>query len=172
MTTPAEAAAAIREMLAVALYNHREAVLTTADATGRPHATWVGTVTTPDFAHLITLTGSQTEKVANIRGNPNVEWMFTSPDRNTIIYFQGQAEVVVDEALKDRYFQMVPEESRGFFMKFYRSGGDWCVIKTRIDGATYCIPAAYTKVRLAGDQIRVNLDPPPLTKAAIPCSLA
>jgi general stress protein 26 len=156
MTTPSEAAAAIREMLSVALYNHREAVLTTVDGAGRPHATWLGTVTTPDFAHLITLTGSQTDKVANIRANPHVEWMFTSADRKTIIYFQGQAEVVVDEASKNRYFQMVPEESRGFFMKYYRSGGDWCVIKTRIDSAVYCMPAAYTKVRLGFDEIKVG----------------
>jgi general stress protein 26 len=155
MTTPAEAAASIREMLVVALHNHREAVFTTVDATGRPHAAWMGTVTTPDFVHLITLTGTHTDKVANIRCNPQVEWMFTAPDRKTIIYFEGHAEVLIDEAMKNRYLQMVPEESRGFFMKHYRSGGEWCVIKTRIDSAVYCMPAAYTKVKLTGDQIRV-----------------
>lgn len=156
MSTPQEAASAIREMLAVALKNHREAVLNTVDAKGRPHAAWMGTVTTPDFAHLITLTGAHTDKVANIRSNPNVEWMFTAADRRTIIYFEGQAEVLVDEAMKNRYFQLVPEESRGFFMKHYRSGGEWCVIKTRIDSAVYCMPGAYTKVRLASDQFRVS----------------
>jgi general stress protein 26 len=156
MTTPEEAAESIREMLLLALYNHREAVLTTVDGTGRPHAAWMGTITTPDFVHLITLTGVHTDKVANIRSNPLVEWMFTAPDRRTIIYFEGHAEVLVDEAMKNRYFQLVPEESRGFFMKHYRSGGEWCVIKTRIDSAVYCMPGAYTKVRLAGDQIRVG----------------
>jgi general stress protein 26 len=154
MTTPAEAAASIREMLTVALDNHREAVLTTVDAAGQPHAAWMGTVTSPDFAHLITLTGTHTDKVANIRSNPRVEWMFTSPDRKIIIYFEGEAEVLADETMKDRYLRMVPEESRGFFMKHYRSGGEWCVIKTRIDCAVYCMPAAYTKVRLGADQFR------------------
>ena len=159
MTTPEEAASAIREMLAVALKNHREAVLTTVDVEGRPHAAWMGTVSTPDFVHLITLTGAHTDKVANIRSNPNVEWMFTSTDRGTIIYFEGHAEILVDEEMKSRYFQLVPEESRGFFMKHYRSGGEWCVIKTHIDSAVYCMPGAYTKVRLGGDQIRVGQIP-------------
>jgi general stress protein 26 len=156
MSTAEEAASAIREMLAMALKNHREAVLTTVDAEGRPHAAWMGTVTTPDFAQLITLTGAHTDKVSNIRSNPNVEWMFTAPDRTVVIYFEGRAEVQADEEMKNRYFQLVPEESRGFFMKHYRSGGAWCVVKTQITGAVYCMPGAYTKVRLGSHQIQPN----------------
>jgi general stress protein 26 len=160
MTSPEEASAAIREMLGVALKNHREGLLTTADASGRPHSAWMGTVSTPDFVHLITLTGAHTDKVANIRANPKVEWMFTSADRKTIVYFEGEAEIIVDEAAKSRYFQLVPDESRGFFMKYYRAGGEWCVVKTHIDSAVYCMPGAYSKVRLAGHQIRVSPNAP------------
>lgn len=156
MTTPEEAASAIREMLACALLNHREGILSSVDADGRPHAAWMGTVCTPDSEHLITLTGVNTDKAANIRANPKVEWMFTAPDRKTIIYLEGHADILVDEESKRRYFALVPEESRGFFMKYYRNGGDWCVIRTRIDSAVYCMPGAYTKVRLPGEQIRVN----------------
>lgn len=155
MTTPEEAAAAIRTMLSVALENHREGILTTISANGQPHAAWMGTVSTPDFVHLITLTGTHTDKAANIRANPRVEWMFTAPDRKTVIYFEGHADLLVDDAMRNRYFQLVPEESRGFFMKFYSTGGDWCVIKTRIDSVVYCMPGAYTKVRLTGDQVRL-----------------
>lgn len=164
MTTPEEAASAIREMLSAVLENHREGILNTVregilntvNAEGRPHAAWMGTVCTPDFVHLITLTGAHTDKVANVRSNPNVEWMFTAHDFRTIIYFEGHAEILVDDAMKSRYFQMVPKESIGYFMKYYGAGGEWCVIKTRIDSAVYCIPTTYTKIRLAGNQIRVN----------------
>lgn len=152
MNSPEEATSAIREMLAVALKNHSEALLTTVNSEGRPHATWMGVVSTLDFTHLITLTGAHTDKVGNIKGNPKVEWMFTMPDRKTIIYFEGTAEILVDEEMKSRYFTLVPEESRGFFMKHYRTGSEWCVIKTHIESVVYCMPGAYTKVRLAGHQ--------------------
>ncbi len=155
MITSEEAASAIREMLGVALRNQREGLLTTVTPEGRPHATWMGTVSTPDFVHLITLTGTHTDKVANIRANPGVEWMFTSPDRKTLVYFEGTAEIILDEEMKHRYIQMVPDESRGFFMRYYRAGGEWCVIKTHIEAAVYGMPGAYTKVRLGGHQIRV-----------------
>jgi len=154
MNTPEEAADAIREMLSLALRNQHEGVLTTVTTAGRPHASWMGTVCTPDLMHLITLTGAHTDKVANIRANPEVEWMFTSPDRETVIYFEGRAEILTDDEMKHRYVQMVPEESRGFFMRYYRGGGEWCVIKTHVDAAVYSIPAIYTKVRLSGHQIR------------------
>lgn len=150
MSTHEEAAIAIREMLATALHCHREGVLSTVSADGRPHACWMGTVATLDFSHLITVTGSHTDKVANIRANPLVEWMFTSLDRNTIIYFDCSAEILMDVKMRQRYFEMVPEESRGYFTKYYHAGGDWCVINTRIESAVYCMPGAYMKVRIPG----------------------
>lgn len=156
MITPEEAATAIRDMLSVALSNQREALLTTVNPDGRPHATWMGTVCTSDFVDLITLTGTRTDKVVNIRANPQVEWMFTSTDRETIVYFEGRAEIIHNDEMKHRYIQMVPPESRGFFMHYYRAGGEWCVIKTHITSAVYCVPGAYTKVRLEAHQIRVQ----------------
>lgn len=154
MINPKEVDPAIRDMVIATMNNQREGLFTTVSAEGRPHATWMGTICAPDFQHLITLTGTHTDKVANIRSNPHVEWMFTSPDRQIVIYLEGHAETIVDTVMQQRYLQMVPTESRGFFMKYYRAGGDWCVIKTHIESAIYCMPGAYTKVRLTGHQIR------------------
>lgn len=153
MSTPDQAAATIREWLATALQYHREGILTTADAEGRPHATWMGSVTTPDLVDLITLTSSHSHKVANIRANPNVEWMFTMPDRKSMIYFSGKAEIIADDIAKDRYFQAVPEKSRAFFMKHYRAGGEWCVIKTHLNTARYCTKGTYMTVDLVEPKI-------------------
>jgi general stress protein 26 len=156
MTTPNQAAAAIRELLATALKHHREGILTTADAHGRPHATWMGSVTTPDMVDLITLTSLHSHKVANIHANPHVEWMFTLPDRKSMIYFSGKARIIVDEKLKGRYYEAVPEKSRAFFMKHYRAGGEWCVIKTHLSTAVYCANGTYMTVDLAEQRISLN----------------
>jgi len=156
MSTPEEAASAISEMLGTALQHHREGILTTVSANGRPHATWMGSVTTPDFVSLITLTGAHTNKVANIRANPFVEWMFTMPDRKTIIYFEGRAQVIADEEEKQRYLEVVPMKSRAFFMKHYRVGGEWCVIKTHLVTAIYCMRGTYMKVDLATQKISLH----------------
>lgn len=156
MNTSEEAASAIREMLGTALKNHREGILTTANAEGRPHAAWMGTVSSPDMVHLIAVTGADTDKVKNIRDNPNVEWMFTFADRKTIIYFEGKAEILASEEEKQRYIQLVPDESRDFFMKYYRTGGEWCVIKTHLENAVYCMPGAYMKVKLAGHNFSLH----------------
>jgi general stress protein 26 len=151
---PDEAAEEVRGILTEILKVHHEAVLSTVDVSGRPHSSWMGVFCTHDFRHLITLTSSHSDKIGNIRQNPHVEWMLASADRSKIIYFEGEAETLADAALKEQYLQLVPEESRRFFMKYYRSGGDSIVIRTRLDHVVYCMPGAYTKVRLNMDQIR------------------
>jgi general stress protein 26 len=149
-----EAAEQIRAILTNTLQSHHEGVLCTVDESGRPHATWMAFLCTHDFRHLITVTSADSDKAGNVRRNPLVEWMVTSADRSKVIYFEGEAEAVEDGALKDQYMQMVPEDSRRFFMKYYRAGGDWVVIKTRLDSIVYCMPGAYAKVRLSIDQVR------------------
>ncbi|MFN0080063.1 MAG: protein kinase domain-containing protein [Prosthecobacter sp.] len=151
---PANAVAVIRETLFHALKTYREGLLNTVNSEGRAHSSWMGAVCTPDFSEIITLTGTNTDKTANIRANPKVEWMFNSPDHSTIIYFEGNAEILVDDQMKNRYFELVPEETRGFFQRYFQAGGSWCVIKTSIDHAVYCMPSAYMKIRLEGHQIR------------------
>jgi general stress protein 26 len=149
-----EAAIEIRDILAKTLTSHHEAVLSSISPSGRPHAAWMGVAGTHDFKHLITVTSATSEKVTNIRQNPHVEWMFTSPDRLRVIYFEGDADVLVDEQMKQHYLNIVPDETRGFFMRFYRHGGQWVVVRTRLDNVVYCMPGAYTKVRLSMDQVR------------------
>jgi len=156
MNSISEAAAAIHQMVTLAMKSNHEGLLSTVSPMGLPHSTWMGCFCTPDFAHLITLTGIHTEKVTNIKVNPGVEWMFSSPDRLTVVYLQGRAEIILDESVIHKYTQLIPHESRAAFMNYYRSGGEWCVLKTHIENAIYSMPAAYTKVQISGHQLGLH----------------
>ncbi len=151
---PDEAAEEIRQILNDLLKVHHEGILSSVDELGRPHSAWMGVLCSHDYQYLITVTSPDSDKVANVRKNPHVEWMLASADRLKIMYFEGVAETVMDEQLKEQYIQMVPPESRQFFMKYYHNTGEYVVIRTRIDHVVYCMPGAYTKVRLSMDQIR------------------
>mgnify|MGYP007121979237 CR=1 FL=1 len=59
MTTPEEAAFAIRGRLAVVLKSHWEAVFSTVERECRRYAAWMGTVSTPDTYTKVRLGGQQ-----------------------------------------------------------------------------------------------------------------
>jgi general stress protein 26 len=150
------AASSVRKLLAVALSSFHEGILATIDPKGRPHAASMRMLPTPDFAHLLAVTGARADEVANIRANPKVEWMFTAPDRRTVIYIEGAAEILEDYAAESRSFQQLSEEDRVVFMGHDRGDGDRCVIKTRLDRAVHCLPVGYMKVRLDAREIHAS----------------
>ncbi len=67
-------------------------MLTTVDETHMPCARWMGTATAENGLHtLYTLTGKNSRKLAHVRGNPNVCWVFSDTEYNDIVTLYGQA---------------------------------------------------------------------------------
>ncbi|MHC4925658.1 MAG: pyridoxamine 5'-phosphate oxidase family protein, partial [Planctomycetota bacterium] len=118
-------------------------ILTTAGGDGVPHATWMGTVVAPRWDQLATITSPDSRKVANIRANPNVEWLFSSTNRAELVYLEGQAEVVTEPREIKRYWKALPDKGRAFFLLYFNSGLGFCVLRTRIEQAVLCLPAEY-----------------------------
>ncbi|MEM7012546.1 MAG: pyridoxamine 5'-phosphate oxidase family protein, partial [Verrucomicrobiota bacterium] len=60
-------------------------ILSTADSSGKPHATWMGAVGAPsDLSEIYTITGPKTEKIANLSENSRAEWMFSSSAKESV----------------------------------------------------------------------------------------
>ena len=125
------------------------ALLSTADPSGRPHATWMGISRSEEADTILTITSPDSDKVKNIRANPKVEWMLSTGDRKELLYLEGEAAIVEDIAEIKRQWQSIPGKGKAFFLRYYNSGIGFSVIKTRVDSAIYMIPEEYRKTRFA-----------------------
>ena len=69
-------------------------ILATADDEGRPWMRWMtGVLSSGRPWQLFTLSSARTRKVGHIRANPCVSWLFSDPDRETVVTLRGRAEV-------------------------------------------------------------------------------
>jgi general stress protein 26 len=122
-----------------------DAVLTTVRPDGSPHATWMGTLSANGLHELTTITSPDSEKVANIRDNSQVEWMFTNEEKTVVIYFRGKAELLegVDEI--KAAWEAIEDKRRAFFLAHYNSGIGFAVIRTKVNSIEYCNPEDFRK---------------------------
>ena len=69
-------------------------LLTTVDATGRPHARFMAARAESGLGRIITLTAGGTEKVQNLRAHDAVCWVFARPDLSDVVTLYGRAKVL------------------------------------------------------------------------------
>ncbi|MAS95175.1 MAG: hypothetical protein CMO55_18415 [Verrucomicrobiales bacterium] len=136
--SPVQAAA---DVLNSIMTGQREAILSTVSSDGRPHATWMSTMTNDDISKIITLTSPDSHKVENIEFNPEVEWLFTAPNKRELVYLHGTAEIIRDVAKMKKAWQAVPNKQRAFFLNFFTSAPGYAVIETTVRKVVYGMPA-------------------------------
>lgn len=122
------------------------AVLTTADADGMPHATWMNIQADSKMEEVVAITAPTTQKIANLQSNPNTEWMFATPSLETIVYLSGPTEILEGEEARQRWDQM-PGKSKAYFRKYCDTDdpAKFAVIRTRVTSIVYCRPVGYRK---------------------------
>lgn len=128
----------------------RLAILTTADAAGMPHAAWMNILADSTMAEVVTITAPTTQKIANLRANPQAEWMFASPSVETVVYLSGPTEILENEVAK-AYWDLAPGKSKAYF-RHYCPDDDYskfAVIRTRVTKVVYARPIGYHKVVIA-----------------------
>ncbi|MEM8955518.1 MAG: pyridoxamine 5'-phosphate oxidase family protein [Verrucomicrobiota bacterium] len=125
-----------------------EAVFTTVDSKGAPHATWMGTLSAEGLKELVTITSPDSDKVANLIENPKVEWMFTDAAKTTIVYLRGEAEVVEDVSDVKRAWEGIEDKGRAYFLDHYNSGMGFAVIRTHVREVELCMPEEFRKERI------------------------
>ena len=94
-----------------------------------------------DFPDLYTLTSATSRKVAQIKNNPLVHWMFSNEDLSFIVNLTGTAEIYLHEAeAMKRIWQQIVDKSRAFFLGDSVKGSGFVVIHTTVAKVECTIP--------------------------------
>ncbi|WP_395718944.1 pyridoxamine 5'-phosphate oxidase family protein [Prosthecobacter sp.] len=125
------------------------AVLATADERGCPHATWMTTQVTDDLEEIISITAPISQKIADLRRNPQAEWMYATSSMETLVYLSGFTRVIEGEAAK-RYWDRMPGKAQAYYRKYCETEDyhKFAVIRTEVSKVVLCKPYAYKKTIL------------------------
>lgn len=119
----------------------RLGLLVTADSNCRPHATYMGSLASPSFDRLLTMTSPDSRKVRNILENSQVEWLFLDEERDEVLYLWGTARVIQDPREVERAWRDMPDKTRAYFLPYQETVGmRFLMFETSIDVFEYRIP--------------------------------
>jgi len=139
--TKKEALKRVRKILLKSVEEHGEAIILTADRSGIPHGSWMGTMSSPNITTLFTITSPDSRKVVNVLENPNVEWMFTSSEREEVAYLRGKARIVSDPEGIESAWKQLKDKTRAYFMKYFdQPGMKFLILETKVNEIEYTVP--------------------------------
>lgn len=127
------------------------AIMATADGHGAAHAVWMNVVVQPGLEEVIAITMPETEKVANLRANPQAEWSLSSPSRESFVYLSGPTEILSGDEAR-RCWEAMPGKSFAYYRN--AAGGesddpaDYAVIRTRVLKVVHYRAIGYRKTVL------------------------
>lgn len=127
----------------------RIALLTTADKSGWPHATWMNFQVKGYLDEIFSITAPTTLKVANLRENPRAEWMLSNPSMESVVSISGETRVIEGDEIQP-YWDAIPAKSRAYYRQ-YNDTDDFrkfVVICTKVGKVTLTHPAAYRKIAI------------------------
>ena len=127
----------------------RTGLLTTADKSGWPHATWMNFQIKGYLDEIFTVTAPTTQKVANLRENPRAEWMFSNPPLESIATVSGETRIIEGDAVQS-YWDAIPGKSRAYYQR-YNDTDDFrkfVVLSTTVAKVFFCRPMAYRKFQI------------------------
>ncbi len=122
------------------------AIMTTADASGMPHAAWMNLLADSVMEEVICITAPNTQKIANLRANPQAEWMISSPTMETVVYLSGPTEILSDDEAR-KYWNSMPGKSQAYYRRYCDEDDPdkFCILRTKVTRVVYCRPPGYHK---------------------------
>ncbi|NNC87159.1 MAG: pyridoxamine 5'-phosphate oxidase family protein [Akkermansiaceae bacterium] len=148
--------ASVRKILERRIGERGIGLLTTVSGEGVPHATWMGTISAPRWDQVITITSPDSRKIANIKANPRVEWLFGLDSLGELVYLEGRAEIITLESEIKRYWKTLPDKHQAFFLLYFNSSLGFSVVRTRVDAVVFCVPTKNRKVRIDPAALRAG----------------
>jgi len=127
----------------------RNAIFATADEHGYPHATWMTAEVTPDLEEVISITAPISRKVADLRRNPQAEWMFATPSMESMVHLSGPTRLLEGDAAK-RHWDKMPGKLHAYYRKYCSvdDHNQFVVIRTSVHRVVFSKPYAYKKTVL------------------------
>jgi general stress protein 26 len=125
-----------QELLSRAIHvvnDHFVGMLTTVDAENVPHARWMGSSTAASgLSTLYTLTGRKTRKLAHLAANPNVCWVFSSPDYQDVVTLWGRAEVLEAPSTAQSVWDRLIDAARTYCMSTLEDDPQFVTLQTHV----------------------------------------
>jgi general stress protein 26 len=118
----------------------RPGVLATVDEHGMPHMRWMATLSLRDWPLLYTITSPTSRKVAHIRKNPNVSWMFSNEEMNIVVNIQGKARIADDFGKMQHVWKLLEDKSKAYFLSIAADAPGYAVIETEIEDIDCIVP--------------------------------
>lgn len=109
-------------------------VLMTVDATGAPHGRWMGATTRHGLSRLFTLTARDTRKIADLRFNPKVCWLFTTAEYQDVVMLCGTAIIHEGGTMLREAWDLLKETGQTFGVGPLSDENhlEMCVIETQV----------------------------------------
>ncbi len=122
----------------------KSGVLSTVDASGHPHATWMNIVADSSMETVISVTAPTTQKVSNLRDNPYGEWMISSPSLESMVYLSGTTRIIEGDEAK-KYWDEIPSKSKAYYRNYCDEDNyeKFSIILTEVEKIVYCRPPGY-----------------------------
>jgi len=108
-------------------------LLTTVNQEGKPEVRWMSTLSFEGFPIFHTLTAPDSRKVKEIKGRPDVNWLFSNHDLSLILNLIGKARVLTDTPTLKRIWKQIEDKSHLYFLNQYSKGPGFVVIETKVE---------------------------------------
>ncbi len=118
------------------------ATLSTVGEGPAPFTRWMSPIfLAGSLKAVYSLVAPRSRKVAQIRANPNVTWVFNTPDFDEVITLRGTAQILDDAMLRAEIWEALPDKTRSFILNNDENLG-FAILRTAVRSVEYSRPRA------------------------------
>jgi general stress protein 26 len=119
---------------------NRPGMLATVDGDGTPQMRWMQTLSLDQFPHLYALCSPTSRKVAQVRAQPRVSWLFTSESGSMVVNLVGRANIITEPSEVNRVWRLIEHKENAYFLDLKTDADGIAVIDTLVDGVDCTVP--------------------------------
>jgi general stress protein 26 len=118
------------------------AILSTVGEGQAPFTRWMSPIfLAGSLKAVYALVAPRSRKVAQIRENPTVTWVFNTPAFDEVITLRGTAEILDDAMLRTEIWEALPDKTRSFILNNDENLA-FAILRTDVRAVEYVRPRA------------------------------